>query len=628
MANNYGGNRTSFNDYLKQNKVYNNREINPFYSDSADYNTNSKSYYDYLSRINKLIEVLAKRIWEYDEELSKRFDEWDKNLEELPEDLENLLIKWMEDGTLEKIINDNIFNKLNDKIDKINTKLDKLFINVDEFNGSDCEKIQQAMNLSKLLGGGIVYAPSRTYILECEISIYKNTTLLSENGAIFERHHKGYMFLNGDRGARYSRYDGQGNIAFINGKFDGRGQIDLGGKGSNIAIAHADNVLFDNVEITNANSHHIELNSSKNVVIRNSKFLGQPKELTFVEAVQLDLSTEGGFGAFGEYDNTPCKNVTIEGNYFGKTDELPPVSRCIGTHSTRIGVLFSDVKILNNEFDGCRDFAIQLLCYKESIIRDNIFRNCIGGVIIYSSNPDNPSHALDKYNNPINPDSDTGVQPCSYITVDNNHFLSMNGKQILYCYGREKSRNYHITFSNNTIRNSIDNSGNIMAIYTTDYKAINNTIENVSNFAIYLRQVTNGSVIGNFIKNNGNYNGIRATEKIRNLNVSNNQLTDIGGNAINVYDNIRNVTINANVIDGCNGIKEDYDAIYCHSDGVGISVSNNVFTTKTNFVYESAIYITQTVKDGMMIGNVSKKGTNTDNYRAANITDGGNVTYG
>lgn len=620
----------SFENFIR-NMGEDKRYRTPFYDNGSDYNTNSKSYYDDLARKSKVIDMLAHRIWEYDEELKKRFEEWDKQLEELPDELKRLLIQWLHDGTLENIINHNIFNKLNDKIDKINTKLNRLFINVDEFKGTDCLKLQQAFKLAQILGGGIVYAPSRTYHLECEISIYKNTTLLSEQGAVYERHHKGYMFLNGDRGAKYPRYKGNGNIAFINGKFDGRGQVDLGGKGSNIAIAHADNVLFDNVEITNANSHHIELNSSKNVVIRNSKFLGQPKELTFVEAIQLDLSTEGGFGAFGEYDNTPCKNVTIEGNYFGASDELPSVSRCIGTHSTRIGVLFSDVKILNNEFDACRDFAIQLLCYKDSIIRDNIFRNCIGGVILYSSNPDNPSHGLDKNNNPINPNSgclDCYVQPCSYITVDNNHFLSMNGKQILYSYGREKSRNYHITFSNNTIRDSIDNSGNIMAIYTTDYKAINNTIEHVSNFAIYLRQVTNASVIGNFIKNNGNYNAIRATEKIRNLNISNNQLTDIGGNAINVYDNIRNVTINANVIDGCNGIKEEYDAIYCHSDGVGITVSNNVFTTKSNFVYESAIYITQTVQDGMMIGNVAKKGANSDVYRGANITNGGNVTYG
>lgn len=604
------------------------RERVPFYDDNADYNTNAPSYYDDLARKTKLIQVLAKRLWDYDEELAKRFEEWDKNLEEFPENVEKLLIRWLHDGTLENIINDNIFNKLNGKIDKINDKLGRFIINIDEFRGTDCLKIQQALTLARVLGGGTVYIPSRTYHLECEISVYKNTTIYCEKGAVLERHHQGYMFLNGDRGASYREYNGQGNIAFINGYYDGRGQIDLGGKGSNIVIAHADNVLFDGVTVANANSHHIELNSSKNVVIRNCKFLGQPSELLYVEAVQLDLSTEVGFGGFGAYDNTPCKNVTIEGNYFGATHELPAVSRAIGTHSTRIGVLFSDVKILNNEFDGCRDFAIQELCYIDSLIRDNIFRNCVGGVILYSSNPDNPNHIYDKYNQPVNEHSECMVQACSFITVENNKFIAMNKKQILYSYGREKSRNYHIKFLNNTIVDSTENSGNIMAIYTTNYKAMNNTIKRVDNFGIYLRQVTNGTVSGNYIINNGNYNGIRATENINDLIVSNNHLTEIGGNAINVFDNINNILITGNLINGCNGIKEDYDAIYCHSSGGNINISNNVIRPKTNFVYESAIYVTQTIDDGVRLGNIAKKGKNSNTFRTANIIDKGDVSIG
>ncbi|MGO3818145.1 MAG: phage baseplate protein [Staphylococcus equorum] len=117
MANNYGGNFTSFGEYLQQNQVRQDRQRYPFYTDNADYNTNSKSYYDDLARKQKLFEILAKRIWEYDKELAKRFEEWDKNLEELPEDVEKLLIEWMKDGTLDEIINENIFGELNDKID-------------------------------------------------------------------------------------------------------------------------------------------------------------------------------------------------------------------------------------------------------------------------------------------------------------------------------------------------------------------------------------------------------------------------------------------------------------------------------------------------------------------------------
>lgn len=124
MANNYGGNFPSFDEYLNQHSVRRDRQRYPFYTDNADYNTNAPSYYDDLARKNKLIEILAKRIWEYDEELAKRFEEWDKNLEEFPEDVKKLLEKWLEDGTLADIINKKIFKDLNDLIDFMRIDVD------------------------------------------------------------------------------------------------------------------------------------------------------------------------------------------------------------------------------------------------------------------------------------------------------------------------------------------------------------------------------------------------------------------------------------------------------------------------------------------------------------------------
>lgn len=107
-----------WNDFIGGNYQMG-REQKPFYDNSADYNTNSKSYYDDLARKTRLISILAHRIWEYDEQMVKRLEEWDARLEHFPEDVKQLLIKWLEDGTLDDIINHNIFNDLNDII---NTK--------------------------------------------------------------------------------------------------------------------------------------------------------------------------------------------------------------------------------------------------------------------------------------------------------------------------------------------------------------------------------------------------------------------------------------------------------------------------------------------------------------------------
>ena len=87
----------------------------PKYPDDADYTTNSPSYYDDIARKQKLIQLLTEKIWEYDKELAERFEAWDKNLEEFPEEVKRLLIEWMEDGTLDHIINETIFNWKADK---------------------------------------------------------------------------------------------------------------------------------------------------------------------------------------------------------------------------------------------------------------------------------------------------------------------------------------------------------------------------------------------------------------------------------------------------------------------------------------------------------------------------------
>ena len=53
----------------------------PFYDDDSDYNTNANSYYKDLGRKTKLIKLLAKRIWEYDELLAEKLEEVETTLE-------------------------------------------------------------------------------------------------------------------------------------------------------------------------------------------------------------------------------------------------------------------------------------------------------------------------------------------------------------------------------------------------------------------------------------------------------------------------------------------------------------------------------------------------------------------
>lgn len=120
------------------------RERSPFYDNRADYNTNSKSYYDDLARKTRLISILGHRIWEYDEQMVKRLEEWDARLEHFPEDVKKLLIEWMQDGTLKDIINEEIFEDLNDLI---NGNFKTLSNNKLEYNYQHKRKIEHVLPL-------------------------------------------------------------------------------------------------------------------------------------------------------------------------------------------------------------------------------------------------------------------------------------------------------------------------------------------------------------------------------------------------------------------------------------------------------------------------------------------------
>lgn len=83
----------------------------PRYPDDTDYQTNSPSYYEDLARLQKLFEILSKRIWEYDKEIAEYFRRWEENLATINEDVIRMMIQWLEDGTLDDILNHELMNR-------------------------------------------------------------------------------------------------------------------------------------------------------------------------------------------------------------------------------------------------------------------------------------------------------------------------------------------------------------------------------------------------------------------------------------------------------------------------------------------------------------------------------------
>lgn len=108
----------------------------PRYESDSDYNTNAPDFYEFLSRMQKLVKELSERIWGYDKVLASKLkeiddrlqyymDEWDERLKKFPDNVEKLLVEWLSDGTLDDIINVNIFADLNKKIDNVEKNFTK-----------------------------------------------------------------------------------------------------------------------------------------------------------------------------------------------------------------------------------------------------------------------------------------------------------------------------------------------------------------------------------------------------------------------------------------------------------------------------------------------------------------------
>src|SRR5699024_10961751 len=86
--------------------------------------------------------MLAEKIWEYDERLDERLEDlenvlqdylsqWDERIENLDNEVSDIFVTWLEDGTLEKIINHDVLgNKadksyVDDELEKVNTQLNE-----------------------------------------------------------------------------------------------------------------------------------------------------------------------------------------------------------------------------------------------------------------------------------------------------------------------------------------------------------------------------------------------------------------------------------------------------------------------------------------------------------------------
>ena len=405
----------------------------------------------------------------------------------------------------------------------------------------DTGPIQTVLNLAKTLGSVSVLIPPGSYRTTKELSFFEGTVITSWGARIW-RDHGGYLGINGDRGAAYPGYSGQGNILFHGGVWDGNGG-ERTNKASIFSFGHARNLTFNAVTFKDCvDSHHVEVNSSADVYFGRCRLVGYRQvDGDFNEAIQLDYASTDGFSAFGAYDFTACQNVTVENSYFGPsgtTNTTAPM-RGIGAHSSRIGAQSSGVMIRNNTFEGLSSFAIRT--YNWSNV--DIDRNTITGAA--GIRVETPFSGEGTGHNTIDVD---GVQTsrseeCSTFRIFKNTVKvtdeTLSG---IYIYG--------------------DPTG-----YLTDVSMWGNTVEGGSNSVelLYCR----GVKISSGELTNGALTGFRASF-VTDLTVDGVTIRGAGEIGLLISGNINTARFTNNLISGSNRLGTDGTNYHIRSSGAGM----------------------------------------------------------
>ena len=292
----------------------------------------------------------------------------------------------------------------------------KDFINVKEFGAvgdgitDDQEAIQKAIDAATQgLGGGKLYFPEGIYLVKKIIQLKSNIDIRLDdkatilNGINF-KDRPSIVFMTGPfiNGGDKIFWEPTENISFSGGTIDMNGVLNEdGSKPKNLplinssggfAIGNSTNVTIRNVTFKDSyQGHAIQIAGSKNVLVDNSRFLGQalPKtmkdgQIITKESIQIEPLTRKGFPYALNDDGKKSENVTIQNSYFGKSDKSGELVTAIGTHYQTLSTQNpSNIKILNNHFDNMMYSGVRFTGFTDILIKGNRFDKKVKGESVH-----------------------------------------------------------------------------------------------------------------------------------------------------------------------------------------------------------------------------------------------------
>nr|WP_132973103.1 glycosyl hydrolase family 28-related protein [Streptococcus downii] len=402
----------------------------------------------------------------------------------------------------------------------------------------DRQAIQDTIDAAaKGLGGGKVYFPEGTYLVKEIVFLRSHTHLeVHEKATILNginiKNHPSIVFMTGlftDDGDQVE-WEPTEDISYSGGTIDMNGALNeertkaknlpLINSSGAFAIGNSKNVTISNVTFKDSyQGHAIQIAGSKNVLVDNSRFLGQalPKtmkdgQIISKESIQIEPLTRKGFPYALNDNGQKSENVTIQNSYFGKSEKSGELVTAIGTHyQTATTENPSNIKILNNHFDNMMYAGVRFTGFTDILIKGNRF------------------------------DKKTKEESVHYRE---------NGAALVNAYSYKNVKdildlNKHVTITGNVFniadsntkairvaKDSADYLGKVTDITITK-NIIRNNSKNTKQPNIEMLRVSDNLVVSDNIISGGK-DGIVIEESAGSITVLNNQLSNLTGNPVSL----------------------------------------------------------------------------------------------
>ena len=402
----------------------------------------------------------------------------------------------------------------------------------------DRQAIQDTIDAAaKGLGGGKVYFPEGTYLVKEIVFLRSHTHLeVHEKATILNginiKNHPSIVFMTGlftDDGDQVE-WEPTEDISYSGGTIDMNGALNeertkaknlpLINSSGAFAIGNSKNVTISNVTFKDSyQGHAIQIAGSKNVLVDNSRFLGQalPKtmkdgQIISKESIQIEPLTRKGFPYALNDNGQKSENVTIQNSYFGKSEKSGELVTAIGTHyQTATTENPSNIKILNNHFDNMMYAGVRFTGFTDILIKGNRFDK---------KTKEESGHYRENGAALVNAYSYKNVKDI----LDLNKHVTITGNVFNIADSNTKAIR--------VAKDSADYLGKVTDITVTK-NIIRNNSKNPEQPNIEMLRVSDNLVVSDNIISGGK-DGIVIEESAGSITVLNNQLSNLTGNHVSL----------------------------------------------------------------------------------------------